>query len=421
MVAADFGVGDKRMVAFYLGEPLANSEIHAYCSKNLPAHMVPHHFVWLAQFPMTANYKVDRKALAAAGLTSVNEQNKQPEASARDDLDRSLIGVWEKNLGISGVSVDANFFELGGHSLLALQVIADMHKATGLSFSSSVFFESPTIRALRDSLGDQASRAASVVKLNSATTGDPVFCLCGVQIYRDFAQQFGGERPVFGVFAEKEFAIIEAQSRHGKLDFSFDILVQSYLEALRRQGPYTALTLVGLSFGGLVALEVASALLKDGVKVKVVLLDSYLSTSGYRSIRKILSDIHERCRREGVQVLIEGFRRRWEKLLRKLNGNSGEPAFDLGKVQKGREKAFDHAAIQYENSPKHYGFDALLIRATQTYFGFGFKAKSDYDLKTIIHGHLQVRDVDADHVGMMTGTAVADVYEAVCEYERQQT
>lgn len=417
VVAPEFAPGDRRMLAFYLGDEITTSDLHGFCTRNLPAHMVPHHFIWLAEFPMTANYKVDRKALAAMGKDCVNEQKKKPDASARDDLDRSLIAVWEKALGIGCIGIDDNFFELGGHSLLALQVISDMHKATGLNFSSSLFFESPTLRALRDSLGEQAGRAASVVKLNTASQGEPVFCLCGVQIYRDLAQQFDNQRPVFGVFAEKEFAIIEAAQQ---LQYSFDSLVQSYIDAIKRQGNYASLTLVGLSFGGLVALEAANTLRKEGVSVtNVILLDSYLSTSGYRSIRKLLTDFQRRFQREGVLALRRGAARGMQKMLVKLGGSIA-PIADMSEVQKVREKAFDRAAIQYESISHHYDFDALLVKATRTNFGFGFKAKKDYDLKTIVHGDLQICEVDADHVGMMTGAAVVDVYKAIRQYEQRR-
>lgn len=417
VVAPEFAAGDRRMLAFYLGEEVSTSELHGFCTRNLPAHMVPHHFIWLAEFPMTANYKVDRKALAAMGKDCVNEQKKKPDASARDDLDRSLIAVWEKVLGISGIGIDDNFFELGGHSLLALQVVGEMHKATGLDFSSTVFFEAPTLRALRDSLGDHANRAASVVKLNSAGAGEPVFCLCGVQIYRDFAQQFDNQRPVFGVFAEQEFAIIEASQQ---LHYSFEALVQTYLDAIKRQGSHESLTLVGLSFGGLVALEVANGLMKQGVRVSnVILLDSYLSTSSYRSIRKLISDFQRHFQREGMLALRRSAQRGMQKILTKMGG--AVPLADMREVQKGREKAFDRAAVQYEALHHRYEFDALLIKATRTNFGFGFKAKKDYDLNTLIHGDLQIREVEADHVDMMTGEAVVDVYKAIREYEQQRT
>ena len=273
-----------------------------------------------------------------------------------------------------------------------------------------------TLRALRDSLGEQAGRTASVVKLNSATQGEPVFCLCGVQIYRDLAQQFDNRRPVFGVFAEKEFAIIEASQQ---LHYSFASLAQSYIDAIKRQGNYASLTLVGLSFGGLVAIELAKVLRKQGVRVtNIVLLDSYLSTSGYRSIRKLLTDLQRRFQREGVLALRRAAARGMQKML-KLGGSIA-PIADMSEVQKVREKAFDRAAIQYESVSHHYDFDALLIKAIRTNFGFGFKAKKDYDLKTIVHGDLQICEVDADHVGMMTGAAVVDVYEAIRQYEQQR-
>lgn len=417
VVAVEFNAGDTRMLAFYLGSEVAPAELQQLCGQQLPLHMVPHHFIWLAEFPMTANFKVDRKALAAMGVEQVNEQKKKQASGARDDLDRSLLAVWEKTLGINGLGIDDNFFELGGHSLLALQVISDMHKATGLAFSTTLFFELPTVRALRASLGEEvAGAAASVVKLNNATEGEPVFCLCGVQIYRGLASHFD-DRPVFGVFAEKEFAIIEA-TKH--LHYSFDGLVRSYVDAIHRQGNYSSLTLMGLSFGGLVALEVANILRREGVQItNVILLDSYLSISSYRSFRKLFHDIQLSFQREGMISLRRVMLRGLHKLIQKLSGGDA-PEPDMFQASRGREKAFDRAAAQYESSFHSYPFDVLLVKATKTNFGFGLKAKRDYGLKAIIHGDLRVREVEADHVEMMKGTAVIQVYEAIRHYELQR-
>lgn len=413
VVPVSFNAEDTRLLAFYLGSEVAPADLKLFCRGHLPMYMVPHHFVWLAEFPMTANYKVDRKALVAIGKNSLNEQPQNLPSTTRDDLDRSLVAVWEKALGINGVGIDDNFFELGGHSLLALQVIHDMHKATGLTFSSTLFFEAPTVRALRDSLGEEACRTASVVKLNSAIDGEPVFCLCGVQIYRDLAFQF--DRPVFGVFAAQEFAIIEAARQ---LRYSFDDLVRSYIDAIRRQGDYASLTLMGLSFGGLVALETANILRKEGVHItNVILLDSYMSISSYRSIRKSFNDIQHGFQREGVTSLRQFVARVVQKLMHILSAEEVPP--DMAKVTRGREKAFDRAAAQYEASVHHYSFDVLLVKATKTDFGFGLKSKRDYGLRSIIHGRLRVRQVEADHVGMMTGAAVIQVYDIIRQYEQR--
>ena len=90
-----------------------------------------------------------------------------------------------------------------------------------------------------------------------------MFCLCGVEIYQTLADQFTGERPVYGVFAQDEIAFIEAQQQKGQLEYSFDKLVDSYVEAIKRQGELSRMTLVGLSFGGLVALEAAKRFRKE--------------------------------------------------------------------------------------------------------------------------------------------------------------
>lgn len=425
VVAANFALNDKRLIAFYLGEPMPSTQLQDYCSEHLPAHMVPRYFVRLEQFPMTANLKVDRKVLVNMGTNYLTEQKKQIATNARDDLDLSLIAVWEKHLAVQGIGIDDDFFELGGHSLLALQVLSEMHQRTGLTFSSAAFFEKPTLRALRESLGEDTGGTASVVKLNQATLGEPVFCLCGMQVYRELAQQFGEQQPVFAIFAETEFSMIRAQSQRHQMNYSFDELVQAYVNAISRQGDFSSVTLIGLSFGGFVALEVADVLSKRGIRVSnVILLDTYLSTGSYRSLRKIAVDLARQFKRERFTGCWTFVLHRWLRLWRKIQLQASDASHrlhsDIKLSRKNRDRAYDCAATQYEDRPRRYHLDALLVKATRTYFGFGYTAKADYDLGSIIRGRLDIREVDSDHLGLMSDNAVRQTYNVIQEYMQQR-
>lgn len=417
VVASQFESHDMRLIAYYLGQAVASNDLLKHCVQYLPAHMFPQHFVHLEEFPMTANFKVDRKQLAAEGRTRIGSDLAEGPSDSRDDLDNSLIAVWEKTLGIKGIGIDDNFFDLGGHSLLALQVVRDMCIATGLNFPESILFESPSIRGARARMGDQAERAASVVRLNHAQDGEPVFCLCGVKIYQDLADQFDNQRPVYGVFAQKEIGFLDAQRSNRKPFFDFDSLVQSYVDAIRRQGDIKRVSLVGLSFGGLIALEVANKFRELEIEVTdVILLDTYLPSSTYRSFRQVFYDIAAQLRRVGFHSLRRDLHRRVREKLSKKK-LSAFKYFNLQEAEGQREKAFDEATSHFNSAHKSYNLDALLIKASDTDFGFGQRAKRDYGLCDIIKGKLTVQTVRAFHNTMITGAAAVRVYEVIEQYK----
>ena len=145
--------GDKRLVAYCIptGEsPPTVSHSMRIANKHLPDYMVPSHFVFLQEFPLTPNGKVDRLSLP------------QPE-SERPELDNQfeapqteteiiLAQVWEDVLGVEGVGIHDNFFELGGDSILSIQVIARA-KEQGVDLTTRQFFQEPTIAGQADVAG----------------------------------------------------------------------------------------------------------------------------------------------------------------------------------------------------------------------------------------------------------------------------
>lgn len=367
---------------------------------------------------MTANLKVDRKQLAANGASMIETSAVESAApnSERDDLDRSLIAVWERNLGVSGFGINDSFFELGGHSLLALQTTRDMCVATGLEFPETILFQAPTIRAAREQMGEQAERAASVMKLNKAQQGDPVFCLCGVQIYQHLADQFANRRPVYSVFAKKEIDLIDAQQANSKIVIDFDSLVQSYVDAIKRQGNFQKLSLIGLSFGGLVALEAADRFRKEGVEVEhIIMLDSYFQESSYRSVRKLAQDVVKQFRQTGLHSLSQDLVQRVRRQLNRRKQNAFS-YLSAREAEGEREKAFESAATYFDASKKSYKCNALLIKASRTEFGFGLRPKHDYGLKEIVKGNLQIGMVSAVHTSMMRDDSVGEVYTIIEKY-----
>ena len=140
--------GHKRLVGYLIGregQEVAGSELRQHLGERLPEYMVPGHHVWLKQWPLTSNGKVDRRALAL--LKNTEDKREQDYVAAHTPVEEKLVGIWEEVLGVEKVGIHDNFFELGGDSIVSLQVIAKAGKA-GLLLMPEHIFQYPTVAGL---------------------------------------------------------------------------------------------------------------------------------------------------------------------------------------------------------------------------------------------------------------------------------
>ncbi|WP_221351969.1 non-ribosomal peptide synthetase [Streptomyces beigongshangae] len=135
-------------------------ELRAHVVAELPDYMVPAAFVTVAELPLTANGKVDRRRLPAPDWTAAGDAGyRAPRAGA----ERILAGIWAELLGVERVGADANFFMLGGDSILSIQVVSRA-RAAGLALTPRDLFRHPTVAAL-------AAAAATGTAVPVAGTG----------------------------------------------------------------------------------------------------------------------------------------------------------------------------------------------------------------------------------------------------------
>jgi acyl-coenzyme A synthetase/AMP-(fatty) acid ligase/acyl carrier protein len=138
--------GDRRIVAYVVtqeGETVTSSDMRAFLKQQLPEYMIPSAFVQLAEFPLTANGKVDRKRLPAAELN--RDELAAEFVAARTPTEETVAAIWAQVLKLERVGVLDNFFELGGHSLLATQVMFALREAFHVDLPLRSIFESPTV------------------------------------------------------------------------------------------------------------------------------------------------------------------------------------------------------------------------------------------------------------------------------------
>jgi acyl carrier protein len=138
--------GDKRLVAYLTGNLLSVSPmLRPWLRDRLPDYMVPASFVLLEQMPLTANGKIDRRALLNLG--TVEFAGEREIIEPRTETEIAVAKMWREILSVDQVSVDQNFFEIGGHSLLATRLMSQVTKTFGVEVSLRRFFEAPTVEA----------------------------------------------------------------------------------------------------------------------------------------------------------------------------------------------------------------------------------------------------------------------------------
>src|SRR6185369_14688533 len=159
VLAREIG-GAKALVAYVISveDRPAAAELREHLRQRLPEQMVPAFFVFLSALPLTANGKLDRRALPDP------EREAAPAelAGPRTPTEEILAGVWAEVLGLERVGVHDGFFDLGGHSLLATRVISRLRGLFGVELPMRALFERPNVAELAAAV-DEACRAAAGV------------------------------------------------------------------------------------------------------------------------------------------------------------------------------------------------------------------------------------------------------------------
>ncbi|MDG9812206.1 amino acid adenylation domain-containing protein, partial [Pseudomonas juntendi] len=133
VVLAQEGPSGTQLVGYLVaGQAVADQAVwreavKAALREDLPEYMVPAHLLLLERMPLTANGKLDRRALPAADASLLQQAYVAPVT----ELEQQVAGIWAQVLELEQVGLSDNFFELGGHSLLATQVVLRLRDALG--------------------------------------------------------------------------------------------------------------------------------------------------------------------------------------------------------------------------------------------------------------------------------------------------
>ncbi len=297
VVAREDTPGDKRLVAYVeqqKEQSATAAELKSHVMKQVPTYMVPSAFVPLERLPLTANGKVDRRALPAPehGRSMVEESYVAPRLS----VEQQLVQIWEELLGVRPIGIKDAFFELGGDSLLAVRLFDRMAQVCGKKLPLSTLFVEATIEHLAKALGGESKVAlpvgtktdgrAPLVVVQAGGSRQPFFYLHGEWkgggfYSRKMAQHLGPEQPFYLLepYKFESLAVLP----------TFEEMAAAHLEAMRSiqaEGPYF---LSGYCNGGLLAYEMARQLQAQGQTVGLVLLMDPDFPARHRSVRNVIS------------------------------------------------------------------------------------------------------------------------------------
>ncbi|WP_445627743.1 amino acid adenylation domain-containing protein [Nostoc sp. DSM 114167] len=144
--------GDKRLVAYIVPQPeqtVVVSEVRNFLKEKLPEYMIPSAIVILEALPLSANRKLDRRALPAPDL---HNQLSDRYVAPRNPIEEILSVIWAQVLKVERVGIHDNFFELGGHSLLATQLVSRVRSSLNVELPLRSLFAAPTIAELSQNI-----------------------------------------------------------------------------------------------------------------------------------------------------------------------------------------------------------------------------------------------------------------------------
>jgi amino acid adenylation domain-containing protein len=268
VIAREDTPGDKRLVAYVVPSRTSTSGVllRDIVRQRLPEYMVPSAFVQLDTLPLSPNGKINRRLLPAPDWSSADGgEIVQP----RNEVESTLVRIWQAVLGIPNVGVRDNFFDLGGHSLMAARVLTEVKKITGKELPLSALFRGATVESLARLIGEHEHASDPVVM--EIQSGDssrlPFFAIVppGEESlgYAMLARHMGAAQTVYKI--QGHAPIVDSRRPYSKQEMRD--LTEQYIAAMRTVQPHGPYCLGGLCDGTHIAEQIVLSLEAQGEAV----------------------------------------------------------------------------------------------------------------------------------------------------------
>lgn len=420
VVGRDLGQGEPSLVAYVVLDPKhppTVTQIRRLLATKLPDYMIPAAFVGLETLPVNLNQKVDRRALPQP--TAENLLGLDTIMPARNACEQTLIDIWETILGVQPIGIQNNFFDIGGNSLLAVQMLSQVETLFAKRLPITTLLQASTIADLANVLQAPTSHLSQnhapecdLVLLQNGGDRPPLFCIYGILLYRDLVHQLRPDRPIYAVYLQEEIDLLKPGNlNHQNSVFaSVPAIAARYLAAIRAVQPHGPYHLVGESFGGVVAFEMAHQLRAAGEDVALVALFDAQAPSHQTnlSIQRRLNLHWQVFQQQGLSYICQKVEPRLKNLqkqiLHYLQGNSSTPsvAHLVQPITNTMQEDVRVAARQRASqcyAPQPYSGSVLLFRAMER----NLFEQEDYSLgwASLALGDFQIIDIPGDHLSIL--------------------
>jgi len=279
--------GDAVLLAFIVAaDPTDLSlpkRVRAAASKSLPTYMQPARILVIDRFPLLPGGKVDEKALLAIADATPRERQQTLHTPATTLLEAPLSSIESRVLGImrdvlsyGDLGPDADFFEAGGDSLLAIALMLQLDSEFGTKLPARVLNLAFSARRL----------AATLESPLGLPSYKPLFCMPGVYAttfeYRTLALKLHTRRPILAI------ELLDLLTGPSALE-SIEGMAEATVERMREVQPVGPYALLGHSFGGNLAVEVARQLTAHDQTVELaIILDSFVPTLTSKGLSRVV-------------------------------------------------------------------------------------------------------------------------------------
>jgi amino acid adenylation domain-containing protein len=382
--------GARQLVAYVVlhGDNADTAAIDGFCRERLPEYMLPAAYMVVPAFALTSNGKVDRRALPAPAGPA-----RRLVVLPRDAVEQAVARAFCDVLGLAEVGVNESFFDLGGDSLRAVRLLESLHRTFAQQLALQTLFSNPTVEAVAECIGQGGTAdLPSVIQLKQGE-GVPLFLVSGFHIYQHLARSLRGTNPVYSVLLPIEAALL----RSGEPFPCLQEFAALYIETVRKHTPCGPYALAGISFGGVIAYEMARVLAQQGEHIQVLaMFDAILPRARQRDPLAWLGKMSKRlvrslCRAAGVL-------------------NESAASLEMERLEALRDREIKRLLKRYDKVVQPYGGDAVLYRALHSNEG---PVIAGHGFNELVQGELSVCDIPGDHLGMLglenVGTVAIDL------------
>lgn len=357
-------------------------------------------------------YPFEKKRYWIDLVQDKNQDSIEIQKEPLSEIEQGLVMIWKDLLGVESIEKEDNFFELGGDSVLAIQVSVALQSQFGVTLRPQLLMEYPTIASLAAFIKErtEASNHPALVKLRNGKLGNPLFLI----------HPIGGNLFSYGAMVKElnyPFSLYGLQSLSNGPD-TIEKMASFYIEAIRTVQPKGPYRLIGNSFGGLVAYEMACQLTNMGQGVDLLtmidiaapeVVSSYAKDHNATMVlllelfsqKKIDPDAYARLSKEEQMHL--------------MITSLGAEAFLDSEKHILFETIKKHAEALRIYQPKPYSGKALFFEGTEQFFRFGKNALSA-GWHQLVHGGVEDHVITGNHFTMMNYPGITKLCKIISKH-----